>query len=978
MCAVWSVDEMADDGSQQRADGTPVDGGDVDVPQETTEVSADHADGDSSVADSQQPDAALDADQVEDSEPQTDKVNPDPVQPPEGDDASPEQVEEQVTPAEDPEAAVTTDAGPSESVIIAADEKSPLLVGGETLHPQRDASEDRQDDASHRPGWFQFGTGPLGAAARAVSQYGAVASPAPQIPSAEGSPVLRSAGTPPLYRSGSPPASGQLYAPASYVPGYMSNRRRSAMAPRHDRQASHEIYARTRRRTRRKPSGPDTTGDFVIHDFLNERTRSHLLEAEERRAEGHSSERFSYVAKIYLLLLILGLGAGSIAAGLDLVVDWLSDLKFGTCRRGWYVSRAVCCRSAGDVEDCEDFLEWGTLLGENIPVVRQFLPDSWAAFGAYTVFACCFGAVSAFLVKRFAPYAAGSGVPEIKTVLSGVELKGYLGVWPMLIKIIGLGFSVSSGLNLGKEGPFVHLASALAYVLAVSVEDIQDDFNLILELVTAGTAAGVSVAFNAPIGGVLFAFEEAANFFPNHVLWRSFFASAIAALTLKILNPFLNGRAVIFEIDHGLEWFWFEMILFFAIGAIGGIVGAIFIKYNVMYSRYRIRSRWFQRNPIMEVVYLILATSALSYGFGFLRLSNTEILTTLFAECPEMSQVGENRASVICNTGTREGLMSLFGVLFYAAVTKIFLTILTFGTRVPAGLFIPSMTIGACIGRMIGAATRELYLRYPDAALFRECATSSVCVRPSIYALIGASSVLAGVTQVSVSLVVIMFELTGGLSHLLPTIVGTLAAKMVCNYVGFEGIYDNHILIKRYPYLSPHAHVSRTKPAYSIMRLPKAVLPETGCTIGFLRQLLASTDYYQFPIVRTRQDMILSGNIVRKELERAIEIACEDESITDEKQVWFSGSFNDAEIAHMRDLNDRGEEPLSFAKYRDRYVTQVAPDAPLADVHISMAELGVRMCFVTRHGKLLGLVSKKDMIAFTDVEEEVPQRFFPL
>ena len=162
----------------------------------------------------------------------------------------------------------------------------------------------------------------------------------------------------------------------------------------------------------------------------------------------------------------------------------------------------------------------------------------------------------------------------------------------------------------------------------------------------------------------------------------------------------------------------------------------------------------------------------------------------------------------------------------------------------------------------------------------------------SIYALVGASSTLAGVTQVSVSLVVIMFELTGGLAHLLPTMFVILAAKMVCSIAGMEGIYDVHINIKRYPLLVPKHHVSHDVPARLIMRPPRALIPEIGATVGFLRQMINDYSYYGFPIVRKESDMILTGNIVRKELSYDISRIIEDPRVSNDTVVTLKGEFD--------------------------------------------------------------------------------------
>lgn len=731
------------------------------------------------------------------------------------------------------------------------------------------------------------------------------------------------------------------------------------------RHGSRGQFSRLRRRSARRDTTQDFRGDFIIHDFINSKTRSHVLHREHEREERGRWAQYLYSAKIYFVLVTMGIGAGLIAAGLDMCVDWLSDLKFGLCTRAWYLSEDMCCKLGENESECS-YRTWAQLLGHGWILIFS---EPIRAFFSYLTCAILFATFAAYLVKRFAPHAAGSGVPEIKTILSGVVIRGYLNPWTFVTKVIGLSFSVSSGLNLGKEGPFVHLVSALSNLIATRFADFRNNFSILVEFITVGTAAGVSVAFNAPIGGVLFAFEEAASYFPNRVLWRSFFASALAELTLKMMNPFYNGRAVMFEIDHSLEWYWFELIIFFFVGAVGGVLGSIFIFFNVKYSKLRIHHRFLKRSPIIEVLCITVLTVLLQYPVPFLRSTNTEILTSLFVECPQPG-TGEGFKSLVCD---QDKLRVIVGVLVYAMIAKLFLTILTFGARIPAGLFIPSMTIGACAGRLIGIVTKLVAERHKDWLIFSECRAASVCVRPSMYALVGASAALAGVTQVSVSLVVIMFELTGGLSHLLPTMFSILAAKMICDMSGLEGIYDMHINLKRYPFLDSKHHVSTKVGARIIMRPPRVFIPEMGFTLGSLRTLLNENPYYGFPIVHSEADMILTGNITRWELGAAIERAMNDPHVTMNTAVSFKGEFDQREVNRISASN---EVLLNFAGYRDRYLCQVNPETPVSDVHDCFSLLGVRMCYVTRHGELLGLISKKDIIAYCDAAEDVPREFF--
>lgn len=215
------------------------------------------------------------------------------------------------------------------------------------------------------------------------------------------------------------------------------------------------------------------------------------------------------------------------------------------------------------------------------------------SFFFYTLWALFFAFLSASLVRMFAPYACGSGIPEIKTILSGFIIRSYLGKWTLLVKSVGLMLSVSAGLCLGKEGPMVHIASCIgAYKYCIFDQSTvvswkKNPFSFagnILsylfpkygrneakkrEILSAAAAAGVSVAFGAPIGGVLFSLEEVSYYFPLKTLWRSFFCALIAAFILRSINPFGNEHTVLFFVEYHKPWIFFELVPFVALGIMG-------------------------------------------------------------------------------------------------------------------------------------------------------------------------------------------------------------------------------------------------------------------------------------------------------------------------------------------------------------------------------------------------------------------------
>ena len=118
-----------------------------------------------------------------------------------------------------------------------------------------------------------------------------------------------------------------------------------------------------------------------------------------------------------------------------------------------------------------------------------------------------FAFTSATLVKSFAPYAAGSGISEIKCIIAGFVMKGFLGFRTLLIKSIALPLAIASGLSVGKEGPSVHYAVCTGNVISKFFAKYKRNAAKTREILSACAAAGVAVAFGSPIGGVLFSLE---------------------------------------------------------------------------------------------------------------------------------------------------------------------------------------------------------------------------------------------------------------------------------------------------------------------------------------------------------------------------------------------------------------------------------------------------------------------------------------
>jgi chloride channel 3/4/5 len=229
--------------------------------------------------------------------------------------------------------------------------------------------------------------------------------------------------------------------------------------------------------------------------------------------------------------------------------------------------------------------------------------------------------------------AAGSGVAEVRVILSGFVLHGFLGVKTLIIKSAALVLSVASGLSLGKEGPFVHIATCIGNIACRLFAKYDRNDGKRREVLSAAAAAGVAVAFGAPIGGVLFSLEEVAYFFPAKTLFRTFFCCITAALSLKFLNPYGTNKIVIFEVRYLTDWEFFELLGFAIVGMLGGAVGAIFIKACRSWAKTFRKIKVVKNYPLVEVILVALLTGLVSYWNPYTKVPVAKLLFNLSSAC---------------------------------------------------------------------------------------------------------------------------------------------------------------------------------------------------------------------------------------------------------------------------------------------------------------------------------------------------------
>lgn len=145
-------------------------------------------------------------------------------------------------------------------------------------------------------------------------------------------------------------------------------------------------------------------------------------------------------------------------------------------------------------------------------------------------------------------------------------------------------------------------------------------------------------------------------------------------------------------------------------------------------------------HPVFEVILITFITSCLGFLNLYTRMGGTELVYNLFAEC----RLGNDHEGLCISPGQSTG--PIVGAIALALAVKGVLTVVTFGIKLPAGIFIPSLGVGACMGRIVGIGIQSLQWRYPGWRMFNACKGDGDCVIPGVYAMVGAAATLSGVT----------------------------------------------------------------------------------------------------------------------------------------------------------------------------------------------------------------------------------------
>lgn len=689
---------------------------------------------------------------------------------------------------------------------------------------------------------------------------------------------------------------------------------------------------------------------------------------------------------------------GRLYAGYTVVVKWFFALLtgIGTGLAAVFINIAV-----------ENFAGWKFSLTFSIIQKSYF-----AGFVVYMLINLALVFSSVYIITHFAPAAAGSGIPEIKGYLNGIDTHGILLFRTLIGKIFGSIGSVGGGLALGKEGPLVHTGACIASLLGqggstkyhlnsrwLQVLKSERDRR---DLVTCGCAAGVAAAFRAPVGGVLFALEEVTSWWRSQLMWRVFFTSAIVAVVVRTAmgwcrsgkcGHFGSGGFIIWDVSDGQEDYSFEELFPMAIiGIVGGLLGALFNQLTLYITHWRRNylHRRGNRVKIIEACIISVITSVISFGLPLFKKCTPcpEVDATSSIECPRAPGMYGNYVNFYCgNKNEYNDLATLFFNTQDDAIRNLFsaktihefsaqslltflvmfytLAVVTFGTAVPAGQFVPGIMIGSTYGRLVGMFVVSFYRK--------------LNIEEGTYALLGAASFLGGSMRMTVSICVIMVEITNNLKFL-PLIMLVLLISKAVGDAFNEGLYEEQARIRGIPLLeSKPKYQMRNMTAREASGNQKVIYFPRIVKVGDAVSVLRSNNHNGFPVIdHTRSgETLVIGLILRSHLLVLLQTKVDFQHSPLPSDV-RGGSLP---IRHnlnefMKPVSSKGKSIdeihldsddvdmyIDLAPFLNPSPYVVPEDMSLTKVYNLFRQLGLRhLLVVPRASHVIGMITRKDLL----------------
>lgn len=357
------------------------------------------------------------------------------------------------------------------------------------------------------------------------------------------------------------------------------------------------------------------------------------------------------------------------------------------------------------------------------------------------------GFIAYYLVKKYAPESSGSGIPEIEGALLDLRPVRWARVLP--VKFLGGLAALGSGMVLGREGPLVQMGANLGKM----VSDIShyDKQKTQYALVAAGAGAGITAAFNAPLGGIIFVIEEMREEFKySEASIKAVIAACVCACIAYQMvigqNPILYlGQAAFAP----LASLWICIVLGVFLGALG-----VFSNHAIIHTRQALDKLYDKNRWIFPCTGFLIAGL-----IGVVGLASPQFTGGGFAIIPDVIA----------------GAYALLPLLVILLVRLLF-TVLSFGSGAPGGVFSPTLALGTVAGVSFGLLMEHLMPAHEMPMM--------------TYAILGMAGLFAATIRAPLTGIVIVIEMTGSYALILPLVLTCLASTLTAQTLGGLPLYS--------------------------------------------------------------------------------------------------------------------------------------------------------------------------------------------
>lgn len=489
------------------------------------------------------------------------------------------------------------------------------------------------------------------------------------------------------------------------------------------------------------------------------------------------------------------------------------------------------------------------------------------------------GLLCGFLIECWGTEATGSGIPQIKGALAQFPIALNLRV--AIVKLVTSILSMSAGLTLGRQGPTVHIGAALAAQLSHWVPTSPEHRR---QMIAAGAGAGLAAGFNAPLAGILFVIEELLRDLSNLTLTTAILASFIGAVVSRLLG----GRSLDLnlQLSHlSISFMAPEIPFYLLLGVLAGLLGALFNQG--------------------------LLASLNIYDRLNLSLPVKIGLAGMICGCVVALLPPDFRN----NNGLRELLLTgeaSWEFTSFAFVAYFILTLISYGSGAPGGLFHPSLVLGAALGYLVGVG--EFHVLGIGA--------------PTNYALAGMGAFFSAVSKVPLTAIVIVFEMTTNFNLVLPLMVTCGVSYLIADKLAKGSLYQRLLEWKGY-----------TLPTQSTQQASLA-----GLTAADLMQRRVETLASQMTLDEAVQAFSRSHH-------RGFPVVDNGQLV---------GIITQTDIANATQRQRPGDTPLS--QLMTPHPITVNPGYTLSEVLYLLNRYQLSRLPVTEDRKLVGIITRADII----------------